>query len=101
MTLDELLTLLDECGVKKYGRNVEVAKKTGYATGMVAKVLSGHVALTDRFILAVRRAYAPDEIAPEQDADEETLMMIMQLLCSSLSSREKIDRLINMLDHGP
>lgn len=51
--LERLLIALDDCGVKKYGRNPQVADKTGYAAGMVAKVLSGNAALTDRFIQAV------------------------------------------------
>ena len=50
--LERLLVALDECGIKKYGRNPQVADKTGYATGMVAKILSGNAALTDRFIQA-------------------------------------------------
>jgi len=56
--LDRLIVGLEQVGIKKYGRNVLVAEKTGYATGMVAKVLSGHVALTDRFIQAVCSAFA-------------------------------------------
>lgn len=55
--LERLLIGLESCGVKKYGRNVLVAEKTGYAVGMVAKVLSGHVNLTDRFIQAVCRGF--------------------------------------------
>lgn len=55
--LERLLLGLENCGVKKYGRNTLVAEKTGYAPGMVAKVLSGHAALTDRFIQSVCGAF--------------------------------------------
>lgn len=48
---------LEASGIKKYGRNKEVAKRTGYAPGMVAKVLSGHVALTDKFIRAACKGF--------------------------------------------
>lgn len=51
--LERLIAGLDAAGVKKYGRNKRVAEATGYSPGMVAKIMSGHVALTDRFIQAV------------------------------------------------
>ena len=55
--LERLIAGLDAANVKKYGRNKKVAEATGYSQGMVAKVLSGHVTLTDKFILSVCSAF--------------------------------------------
>ena len=56
-SLDELHAFLNSVGVPKRGRNKAVADKTGYSQGMVAKLLTGHSTLTERFLIAIRRAF--------------------------------------------
>ena len=89
--LNELLQLLDSCGIPKYGRNIVVAEKTGYAPGMVAKVLTGHAAITDRFLLAIHSAFdAPRDIIPSA-SDEDILLEIMRVLCGTSAASAKLD----------
>ena len=56
--LKRLLIGLDLAGVFKPGRNRIVAEKTEYSLSMVARVLTGNVPLTDRFISAVCSAFS-------------------------------------------
>ena len=58
-SLDELHAFLNSVGVPKRGRNKAVADKTGYSQGMVAKLLTGHSTLTERFHKAVLSAFSP------------------------------------------
>ena len=57
--LDGLHVFLNSVGVPKRGRNKTVADKTGYSQGMVAKLLTGHSTLTERFQKAVMSAFSP------------------------------------------
>ena len=55
--LDRLLVALKEVGVEQGARNRTVAEKTGYSEKTVGNLLSGHAAITDRFIWAVGTAF--------------------------------------------
>lgn len=106
MTLEELLARLKAAGVEHGSRNKTVAEKTGYSAKSVGNILSGNAVLTDRFISMACTAFPlsdqPDSATHAGiDEDEEALLMIMRVLCSSLSARDKIDRIINMVECGP
>lgn len=49
---------LDKCGIPKRGRNNVVTEKTGYSASMVAKIMSGHAGLNERFISAICSAFS-------------------------------------------
>lgn len=55
--LERLHFGLDKREIPKRGRNPIVAEKTGYSPGMVAKLLSGHAVIGDRFIQAISSAF--------------------------------------------
>lgn len=58
--LERLSEELELKGVKKYGRIIAVAEKTGYTKSSVAKILAGHYHLSDKFINAVCEAFNMD-----------------------------------------
>lgn len=55
--LKRLLEGLKLSGVIKGGRNKAVSEKTGYSLRSVGSILSGHAALTQRFVQAVCSAF--------------------------------------------
>ena len=56
--LERLLEGLERAGVPRWGRNKIVTEKTNYSKSLVARVLTGNVPLTLRFISAVCSAFS-------------------------------------------
>lgn len=62
MTHQELKTIIDNLGLPARGRIKMIADKTGYSSGMVSKLLSGHAAIAERFITVLNNSFSPPKI---------------------------------------
>jgi len=60
-SLERLINALDQADVKKWGRNKEIAEKTGYSQSQVSVILSGKEPLNDRFLKLVSGIYGISE----------------------------------------